>query len=126
MRQLFFNLLSNAVKFRKKDQQLNISITAEKLEAVEMQSGKDEFLTDYYAIKVSDNGIGFESSYAEDIFVLFKRLHSYHEYNGSGVGLSICKKISEQHNGNLRAFGRLNEGADFILTIPQMQNIPGN
>ena len=78
--------------------------------------------SDYYKITVSDNGIGFDPTYAEDIFVLFKRLHSYHEYNGSGVGLSICKKISEQHNGTLKAFGRPNEGADFILTIPQMQH----
>jgi len=119
MRQLFFNLVSNSIKFRKKEQDLNISITSEKLGRSKSNKVNN---SDYYKITVSDNGIGFDPTYAEDIFVLFKRLHSYHEYNGSGVGLSICKKISEQHNGTLKAFGRPNEGADFILTIPQMQH----
>jgi len=118
MRQLFFNLVSNSIKFRKKEESLHITITSEKLD---QPLNNKTHQGDYYKITVSDNGIGFDPTYAEDIFVLFKRLHSYHEYNGSGVGLSICKKISEQHNGTLKAFGRPNEGADFVLTIPQMQ-----
>jgi len=116
MRQLFFNLINNAVKFRKKNVPLHINISAKKITG----NHQDGFYpsAENMEITVSDNGIGFDPAYSEDIFMLFKRLHSYHEYNGSGVGLSICKKISEQHNGSLRAVGRLNEGADFILTIP--------
>jgi len=69
-------------------------------------------------IVVQDNGIGFDEKYAEEIFVVFKRLHSYHEFEGSGVGLSICKKIIEKHNGTIRAKSKPNEGSRFIIELP--------
>ena len=116
IRQLFYNLISNAVKFRKKDTVLSITISGEKI--------KNHLDVNYYRLSVSDNGIGFDPAYADDIFVIFKRLHSYHEYQGSGVGLSICKKIVDKHNGFIRAIGKPGEGAVFIIELPEVQPLP--
>ncbi|KAA9038417.1 response regulator [Ginsengibacter hankyongi] len=116
IRQLFYNLISNAIKFRKKDTVLAINISAEKI--------KNHLNANYYRLSVSDNGIGFDPAYADDIFVIFKRLHSYHEYQGSGVGLSICKKIVDKHNGFIRAIGKPGEGATFIVELPEVQPLP--
>ncbi|WP_153798843.1 response regulator [Foetidibacter luteolus] len=121
MRQLFYNLLSNAIKFRKKEGPLHINITSRQLTTPPGGQLNGNAHERFYSITVSDNGIGFHPSYADDIFVLFKRLHSYHEYNGSGVGLAICKKISEQHHGSLKAYGHPDEGAEFTLTLPGEQ-----
>lgn len=112
MRQVFYNLISNAIKFRKRDHIPEIQIYAEQA-AVNNNS--------YFRIFVIDNGIGFEEQYNEDIFIVFKRLHSYHEIEGSGIGLSICKKIMEQHNGFITASGVLNSGATFVVGIPEKQ-----
>ena len=116
IRQLFYNLISNAIKFRKKDTVLSITISGEKI--------KNHLDVNYYRLSVSDNGIGFDPAYADDIFVIFKRLHSYHEYQGSGVGLSICKKIVDKHNGFIRAIGKPGEGAVFIIELPEVQPLP--
>jgi light-regulated signal transduction histidine kinase (bacteriophytochrome) len=113
MRQLFYNLISNALKFRKKDISPEVKIYAEKATP-----------DDLYKIYIVDNGIGFESQYAEDIFIVFKRLHSYHEIEGTGIGLSICKKIMEQHNGFITASGELEQGATFVIGIPERQREP--
>jgi len=111
MRQLFYNLINNAIKFKKKDATPVINISAEKI--------KNLYNSNHYRISVSDNGIGFDPAFADDIFVIFKRLHSYHEYEGSGVGLSICKKIVDKHNGIIRAIGKPGGGATFIIELPQ-------
>ena len=113
MRQLFYNLISNAIKFRKIDTTPVVSITAEKI--------KNFHNANYYRISVSDNGIGFDPAYADDIFLIFKRLHSYNEYQGSGVGLSICKKIIDKHNGFIRAIGKPGEGSTFVIELPEDQ-----
>jgi light-regulated signal transduction histidine kinase (bacteriophytochrome) len=73
----------------------------------------------FYKIYIRDNGIGFDPKYAEDIFVVFKRLHSYHEFEGTGIGLSICKKIVDKHNGYITAESKPDEGATFIITLPE-------
>ena len=89
----------------------------------------DNGKTDYYKITVSDNGIGFDQKYTDEIFMVFKRLHSYHEFEGTGVGLSICKKIIEKHNGFIKAESSLNEGSSFIIYLPETQRsdqIPKN
>jgi len=119
MRQLFYNLLSNAIKFRKKDVAplINICVETTKVPKINKQIRN----MDYYRICITDNGIGFDAKYANDIFVVFKRLHSYHEYEGTGVGLSICKKIIEKHNGSIYAQSKINEGSSFILELPQKQ-----
>ena len=75
----------------------------------------------YYKITVQDNGIGFDEKYAEDIFRVFKRLHSYQEFEGTGVGLSICKKIIEKHHGFIKAESQINNGSTFIIGLPEMQ-----
>jgi light-regulated signal transduction histidine kinase (bacteriophytochrome) len=106
MRQLFQNLVSNGIKFRK----------AETLP--ELHIFWDKSRKDVNSIIVQDNGIGFDVKYADEIFMVFKRLHSYHEFEGSGVGLSICKKIIERHNGAIRAESRPGQGSRFILDFP--------
>jgi signal transduction histidine kinase len=122
MQQLFYNLISNAVKFKRKDRQSVVNISAEKINAVNSRN-PEKYISgiNYYKISVSDNGIGFDAKYAEEIFMVFKRLHSYHEFEGTGVGLSICKKIIDKHNGYLTAFGDLNQGATFVIELPEMQ-----
>jgi light-regulated signal transduction histidine kinase (bacteriophytochrome) len=108
MQQVFYNLIGNAIKFRKK----------EGIPEVHIYAKQD---VNYYNIYIKDNGIGFESKYLEDIFIVFKRLHSYHEIEGTGIGLSICKKIIEQHNGFITATSEINNGATFIIGIPEKQ-----
>jgi light-regulated signal transduction histidine kinase (bacteriophytochrome) len=112
LRQVFQNLISNAIKFQKKDEIPLVHIYSE-------VSKKD-----ILRIVVQDNGIGFESKYAEEIFMVFKRLHSYHEFQGSGVGLSICKKIIEKHNGSIRAESQPGVGSRFIVDIPLVELTP--
>lgn len=105
IRQLFQNLLNNALKFRNKD----------KIPIVKIYS--EPWNTSNRVI-VQDNGIGFDPKYADEIFMVFKRLHSYHEFEGSGVGLSICKKIIDKHNGLIVAESKVGEGSKFILEFP--------
>lgn len=113
MRQLFQNLISNGIKFRKKDVVPAVSIYCEKANA-SLLDGPEMFCR----IVVEDNGIGFDNRYAEEIFVVFKRLHSFHEYEGTGVGLSICKKIVDRHGGRISAAGTPGQGARFFLDLP--------
>ena len=122
MQQLFYNLFSNAIKFRKPAVDLVIDVKAEKMNPLDLSKftkygqGKN-----YYKITVQDNGIGFDDKYAEDIFRVFKRLHSYQEFEGTGVGLSICKKIIEKHNGFIKAESKIDNGSTFIIGLPEMQ-----
>lgn len=120
MRQVFYNLISNALKFRKKEVIPEIHIYAEQEKHPEIAD------SNYYRIFVKDNGMGFESQYSDDIFIVFKRLHSYHEIEGTGIGLSICKKIMEQHNGSIKATGEIDNGATFIVGIPEKQQTTGS
>ena len=114
MQQLFQNLVSNGIKFRKQEELPIISIYKE--------TSKDATVGKaFHRIIVEDNGIGFDDKYAEEIFLVFKRLHSYHEYEGTGVGLSICKKIIDRHKGRILAQGKLNEGARFIIELPMIK-----
>jgi len=122
MQQLFYNLFSNAIKFRKPAVDLVIDVRSEKMNPLDLSKftkygqGKN-----YYKITVQDNGIGFDDKYAEDIFRVFKRLHSYQEFEGTGVGLSICKKIVEKHNGFIKAESKIDNGSTFIIGLPEMQ-----
>jgi len=122
MQQLFYNLFSNAIKFRKPAVDLVIDVKAEKMNPIDISKfikygqGKN-----YYKITMQDNGIGFDDKYAEDIFRVFKRLHSYQEFEGTGVGLSICKKIVEKHNGFIKAESKIDTGSTFIIGLPEMQ-----
>jgi len=122
MKQLFHNLVSNAIKFRKKGVEPIIQIEAKMLYgsdhsvAASLNGGK------CHKVSISDNGIGFDPKYAEEIFMVFKRLNSYHEYEGTGVGLSICKKIIEKHNGSILAQSEQGKGSTFSFVLPEKQS----
>jgi signal transduction histidine kinase len=117
-RQLFQNLLSNSLKFIPDDRQPVIKIKSQPLtpeEAAEHQLTK---ASGYLKLQFSDNGIGFEEEYANRIFQIFQRLHGRSEYEGTGIGLAICKKIVEHHGGIIYASSELNMGAVFTIIIP--------
>lgn len=76
----------------------------------------------YHHIYIEDNGIGFEQKYSDQIFMMFKRLHHKHEYEGTGIGLALCKKIVEEHNGFITAKSTLNIGSTFIIALPAFEN----
>lgn len=120
MTQLFYNLLNNSLKFSREDRQPLIKITCRLLKENEYQPS---FLKHkkYYEIVLSDNGIGFSKEYEEQIFGLFKRLNHKQLYSGSGIGLSLCKKVVENHNGEIIAKGKDQEGASFHIYLPEKQ-----
>ncbi|AEV99078.1 hybrid sensor histidine kinase/response regulator [Niastella koreensis] len=120
MRQLFQNLLSNALKFSKKTIRPQIKIYSElvdelSMEALPVQPGK------YVRIHVCDNGIGLDESYIDKIFVIFQRLHGRTQYEGTGIGLAIVKKIVEKHNGLIGVKSHEGEGATFTIVLPLKQ-----
>lgn len=123
VRQLFQNLLSNSIKFSRHDCLPQINIRTEKIKQPTINGSFDFSKSNtYHQIYISDNGIGFDTQYLDEIFIVFKRLHSQHEYQGSGIGLSICKKIVEKHNGYITAHSKLNEGSTFVVTLPEKIN----
>ena len=111
MYRLFQNLISNALKFRRRDLALVIEIRLRK--PAERASHA------YHEIVVKDNGIGFEPKFADQIFGIFQRLHSHLEFEGTGIGLAICRKIVERHNGTITAVSNPDGGAMFLLRVPQ-------
>jgi PAS domain S-box-containing protein len=105
LRQLFLNLLSNALKYSRNGVPPVIRVTS-------------EVNDDTVSISIKDNGIGFPEEYREKIFGLFERLHSRDQYPGTGIGLSICKKITELHHGTISAVSMPGEYAEFKITLP--------
>jgi len=118
IRQLFQNLISNAIKFTKEGFFPEITIRTQQLNGASLKDMGSKPGQVFHQIVITDNGIGFDPKYANEIFVVFKRLHSYHEFEGTGIGLSICKKIIEKHNGHIRAESAPDKGASFIITLP--------
>jgi PAS domain S-box-containing protein len=120
IRRLFQNLISNAIKFRKPGEDPRIKITGEKLTAMEVT--KEFVFTPrykyYVKITVSDNGIGFDEKYSDQIFNVFQRLHGKNEFEGTGIGLAICKKIVSHHGGIIAARSKEGVGSDFIVILP--------
>jgi len=123
-RQLFQNLIINALKFSKDSCRPEITVDAEKVKG-DLLHGLPEANPDeeYYQIRVKDNGIGFDQKYADQIFTVFKRLHSFDSYEGTGIGLSICKKIVEKYGGNISVVSRINEGSTFTITLPVKKTV---
>jgi len=119
MKQLFQNLVSNAIKFQKPDVPPVIKIELMQPGEGELQRYDLQPQKAYYKIVVSDNGIGFENEYATRIFQVFQRLHGKSEYPGSGIGLAICKKILEYHQGVIYAEGTPEEGSRFVFLLPE-------
>ncbi|MEO0333261.1 MAG: ATP-binding protein, partial [Bacteroidota bacterium] len=119
LRQLFQNLLSNAIKFKKEGIIPQIVIQAKQLSAEQTSLANQS--ADYYEITVQDNGIGFEEKYLDRIFNIFQRLHGRNKYPGTGIGLAICRKIIDNHQGDIYATSEVGEGAAFHIILPQQQ-----
>ncbi len=117
MRQIFQNLISNALKFHKPDTLPVIKVNAECFD----ETIKHGLTVPKCQISIADNGIGFEPQYAEKIFEVFQRLVGRDEYEGTGMGLAICRKIAERHGGSLTATGLPGVGANFLLTLRVFQ-----
>jgi signal transduction histidine kinase len=114
---LFSNLISNALKYTKKNVAPRVRIRYEEGSVAAATNGKEPG-TSYGRIYIEDNGIGFDQKYAEQIFDMFRRLHSSADYEGTGIGLALCKKIVDMHRGFISAIGRPGEGAVFIVSLP--------
>jgi signal transduction histidine kinase len=118
IKQLFENLISNSIKY--KQDQLPPDITIDGY-VVNEKDISEKFYKDsdqYYKLFVRDNGLGFEQVYSEKIFKLFQRLHSKSDRPGTGIGLTICKKIVDNHNGFIKATSEVNKGTTFEIYLP--------
>ena len=109
LRQLFQNLISNGIKFRSENNKPRIEIT------VQLENGKLIF-------KIQDNGIGLDKKYHEKVFQIFTRLNSTVKYQGSGIGLAVCKKIVERHGGEIWLESEAGNGTAFYFTITSAQS----
>ena len=120
MRQLFQNLISNAIKFRKTDENPRIVIDSTIVDAdkVPFEEAKDLSAKQYWKIDIADNGIGFDQQYKQKIFAVFQRLHGRSAYEGTGIGLSVCKKICENHKGFISASSENGIGSTFSIYLP--------
>lgn len=121
--QLFQNLISNALKFHRKEVAPKITVESKGLDK-EILHEKYLISSDkkYFEIKVSDNGIGFDNKYLDKIFTIFQRLHGRTEYEGTGIGLAICRKVVENHKGVITANSILNAGTTFYIVLPEKQS----
>ena len=120
MRQLLQNLIANALKFRKPDQPPVVQISAES-NSHSSDGVRSLSVDGVCKIFVADNGIGFDEKYLDRIFTVFQRLHGRNAYEGTGVGLAVCRRIVERHHGSITARTQPGEGATFIVTVPATQ-----
>ncbi|GAB3166957.1 PAS domain-containing sensor histidine kinase [Telluribacter humicola] len=120
LRQLFHNLISNALKYSKPGVSPKVSVSCNTIPGKEtgLPVSAEEMQKKFYFITVSDNGIGFEQKDADKIFNVFTRLHSKMEYKGTGVGLSIVRKVVDNHRGYITAEGHPDQGATFKVYLP--------
>lgn len=114
LRQLLQNLVGNALKFVREDVPPVVQVTSELF----VKNGRN-----YVRLCIVDNGIGIEAQYLDRIFEVFERLHNKTEYEGSGVGLTICRKIVNRHQGKIKVESQLNQGTTFIITLPMNQEV---
>jgi PAS domain S-box-containing protein len=117
--QLFLNIITNSIKYRRKGIDPKISIKADLINSSELPEEANMKTGKCWRICITDNGIGFEQQYSNQIFELFQRLHGKAEYEGTGIGLAICKKIVLNHNGFIRATGAIGVGSVFEIFLPQ-------
>ena len=121
MRQLLQNLIGNALKFRRPEQPPVVKVEARLVTAPRPRSEPDARPEELCILTVSDNGIGFEEKYLDRIFNVFQRLHTRNEYEGTGMGLAITRKIALYHGGEITAKSKPGVGSTFIVTLPVTQ-----
>lgn len=115
LRQLFFNLINNSLKFNSEDPVIKISADEDcRIELEDYKPGEN-----YHLITIVDNGIGMDSNYSDRIFDMFQRLHQRDQYGGNGIGLALCKRIIENHNGILKFTSELGKGTVFYIYLPK-------
>lgn len=121
--QLFYNLVGNALKFSKNGKTPAITISSRILLPEETEKNPDlNSQLSYFEISFKDNGIGFEQQFAEQIFSIFERLNNRQQYSGTGIGLALCQKIAEHHQGRIHAEAKENNGATFYVLLPLTQS----
>ncbi len=123
LRQVFQNLISNAIKFSKKDTAPVVHIQGTRIGTQDFKAPHDS-AGEWCRITVSDNGIGFQEQYLDRIFTIFQRLHSQEQYEGTGIGLAITRKIIDRHHGIITASSEPGKGATFIMVLPFRQSAP--
>jgi light-regulated signal transduction histidine kinase (bacteriophytochrome) len=122
MRQLIQNLISNALKFHDASAKPEVIISAKVLDNADSLAGSMPG-EEICHIVIQDNGIGFDEKYLDRIFQVFQRLHSRSAYEGTGIGLAVCRKIAERHGGTISAKSSEGDGATFIVTLPMKQRM---
>ncbi|HTA89682.1 MAG TPA: PAS domain S-box protein [Polyangiaceae bacterium] len=118
MRQLLQNLLGNALKFHRRGESPVVRVSAEIITDADAAGASP---SDTCRLSVTDNGIGFDEKYLDRVFTIFQRLHGRSDYEGTGIGLAICRKIVERHSGTITARSAPGQGATFIVTLPLLQ-----
>jgi len=121
MRQLFQNLIGNALKYHKPEVSPVVQVQSQLVHVQADASGSSSAAPERCQISVVDNGIGFDEKYSDRIFQVFQRLHNRAEYEGSGMGLAICRKIADRHNGEIVTRSTPGVGSTFIVTLPVKQ-----
>lgn len=118
LRQLFANLVSNSLKFS--EEQPVVQVTSSIIQLPPGEPTGDNHLPPgkYAEVRFADNGIGFEQKYADQVFVVFKRLNNRHLYSGTGIGLAVCKRIVQKHGGSIRVTSTPGKGTQFTILLP--------
>ena len=117
MSQLFFNLVGNALKFSRAGVPPLITISVADASDEDIRKTRLDLNRNYFRITVADNGVGFNPKFAEQIFTIFQRLHD-RTYPGSGIGLTICRRIANNHGGEIFASSVEGQGAQFHVLLP--------
>jgi signal transduction histidine kinase len=115
---LLQNLIGNALKFQPPEAQPLIRIQGRILNSAFAGAPEEDPLAEQCELTIQDNGIGFDERYLDKIFAVFQRLHGRNEYEGTGVGLAVCRRITDRHGGTINAKSKPGEGATFIVTLP--------
>jgi len=122
IRQLMSNIVSNSIKYKHPDRNVRIQINAETVSGSSIDQKQPLRYQLYHKISIIDNGVGFDSQFADKIFNIFQRLNNLPEAKGSGIGLAICKRIVQNHHGYIEAAGWPDVGAKFIVYLPKDSN----
>jgi signal transduction histidine kinase len=127
MKQLFFNLIGNSIKYRNPlRDQLTVQIHADTVDGDASSNADLQQGISYCHLSVSDNGMGFDQQHTKHIFDIFQRLHTRAEYDGTGIGLAIVKKIVDNHNGTIQVSSEVNKGTHFDIYLPMNAVVNSN